>query len=509
MKMLRNAFFYCNIVGSPASFNGGHMNESWKIFVDLGLLSAALMTATFLRAKFRFFQRFLIPNALTAGFILMLVYNLLRVPLNLETVRLDNLAYHLLNISFVAMALRKPRPKGSRRTGGALPLALGVLTHYGVQAAIGLGITLVLAATIAPQIFPGFGFLLPLGFSSGPGQALSIGKTWEAFGGRFAGAGSVGLTFGAIGFLWASFGGVALINVGIRKGWITSPHMEDLLRKDRPGIIPKGKQGETGAILTTDSAAIDSLSYHVAIVLVTYLLTWLALTGVTALLSMVGQAGKDLAASFWGIAFIFCSLVARLVRAIVSRTGAGHTLDDLTCTRITGFSIDLMITGALGAISFLVVRDYWIPILIMSTVGGIIAIFLVPWMGSRTFTDNAFGRTLIVYGVATGTLASGLALLRVIDPELKTPIAEDYMRAAGIVFPMAIPLILVIPFPAYAYLREDPMWLWLALAGCFAYLIICTVGFLLLKRRNMMGGFWARPASGEIMEDINMQENRG
>ncbi len=91
------------------------MNDSWKIFIDLGLLGAALMTATFLRAKVRFFQRFLIPNALTAGFILMLIYNLLRNPLNLETIRLDHLAYHLLNLSFIAMAFRKPRPKESRR----------------------------------------------------------------------------------------------------------------------------------------------------------------------------------------------------------------------------------------------------------------------------------------------------------------------------------------------------------------------------------------------------------
>jgi ESS family glutamate:Na+ symporter len=497
------------MIMSPDFSNGGRMNDSWKIFIDLGLIGAALMTATFLRAKIRFFQRFLIPNALTAGFILMLVYNLLRMPLNLETVRLDHLAYHLLNLSFIAMALRKPRPKESRRTGGALPLALGVLTHYGIQATIGLGLTLVLAATITPQIFPGFGFLLPLGFSSGPGQALSIGKTWEAFGSRFVGAGSVGLTFGAVGFLWASFGGVALINIGIRKGWVTSPHMTDLLRRDRPGLLPVAKQGEPGTVLTTDSAAIDSLSYHVAFVLLTYLATWLALTGVTALLSMVGQVGKDLAASFWGIAFIFCSLVGRLARAIITGTGAGYTLDDRTFTRITGFCIDLMIAGALGAISFLVVQEYWIPILIMSTIGGTVALFLVPWMGSRTFHDHSFGRTLVIYGVATGTLASGLALLRVVDPELKTPIADDYMRAAGIVFPMAIPLILVIPFPAYAYLREDPMWLWLAGAGCLVYLTICIIGFLFLRRRNLSHGFWARPVSSEILEDAEAREFHG
>ncbi|MDT8299342.1 MAG: hypothetical protein RQ801_13640, partial [Spirochaetaceae bacterium] len=183
-----------------------------------------------------------------------------------------------------------------------------------------------------------------------------------------------------------------------------------------------------------------------------------------------------------------------LARAVIQRIGIGYTLDDGTMTRITGLSIDLMITGALGAISFIVLGQFWIPILIISTVGGLIAFFLIPWMGSRTFADHAFGRTLIIYGVATGTLASGLALVRVIDPDLKTPIAEDYMRAAGIVFPLMIPLILIIPFPAYAYIRQEPIWLWIAIAGSLAYVLLAAVGFFLLRQKDVSGGYWAKRA---------------
>lgn len=49
----------------------------------------------------RLFQRFLIPNSLTAGFILLPVYNFLAPRRGLPTSGLENLVYHLLAISLV------------------------------------------------------------------------------------------------------------------------------------------------------------------------------------------------------------------------------------------------------------------------------------------------------------------------------------------------------------------------------------------------------------------------
>jgi len=46
------------------------MDFSWKIVIDAGIISAALLVATFLRTKIRFLQRFMVPNSLTAGFLL-------------------------------------------------------------------------------------------------------------------------------------------------------------------------------------------------------------------------------------------------------------------------------------------------------------------------------------------------------------------------------------------------------------------------------------------------------
>lgn len=42
-------------------------DPSWGIFLNLGIISIALVLATFIRSKVKFFQKFMIPNALTAG----------------------------------------------------------------------------------------------------------------------------------------------------------------------------------------------------------------------------------------------------------------------------------------------------------------------------------------------------------------------------------------------------------------------------------------------------------
>ncbi|MGB4572260.1 MAG: hypothetical protein WBH97_05500 [Rectinemataceae bacterium] len=191
------------------------MEFSWKIVIDAGLISAALLLATVLRSKVRFFQKYLIPNALTAGFILLPLYNYFMPSIGYSTNKLGELVYHLLNISFISMSLRSSPPKVKGHSGGGvLGMSTGILMGYASQALLGLGLTLF----FLPKIHPAFGLHLPLGFALGPGQAYAIGKGWEGMG--FEGGATVGLSFAAIGYLWACFGGVILINMGLRKGWL-------------------------------------------------------------------------------------------------------------------------------------------------------------------------------------------------------------------------------------------------------------------------------------------------
>lgn len=457
------------------------MDFSWKIVIDAGCISIGLVVATLLRSKIPFLQRYLVPNALTAGFLLLPVYNYLMPALGYATNRLGDLVYHLLNISFISMSLRSSPPniKGSKSNGSVLGMSALILFGYASQAILGLLLTLF----FLPSIHPAFGLHLPLGFALGPGQAYAIGKGWESMG--FEGGATVGLTFAALGYLWACFGGMLLIHKGVRKGWMKPEQLSIMTDKALlTGIIPRESEKPVGDRLTTDSEAIDSFSFHAAVVVFVYFLSFLFLKAVSFLLGFAGKAGAELAANLWGINFIFSAMIAIVVRKIIDLFRIGHVLDDDALTRISGMSVDYMVAGALAAISLVFVGKYWLPILLMSTLCGVMVYYTIPWVSSRIFRDFRFERMLMIYGVSTGTLSTGLALLRVLDPEFKTKVTSDYMLSAGLTFALAIPFILAINLPAKAYTSGSMVPYWIFFAIAVGYLIFVAVVYWVLARKR-------------------------
>lgn len=462
------------------------MDFSWKIVIDAGVISCALLLATVLRSKWRFLQRFMVPNALTAGFILLPVYNYLMPALGYGANRLGDLVYHLLNLSFIAMALRaRPAKLKGDKSASVWAMSTVTLSQYALQATFGLLLSYAFAVTLSPGLHPAFGLTLPLGFAMGPGQAYAIGKGWESMG--FEGAGSVGLTMAALGFLWACLVGVALVNYGQKKGYLrreTAAALQD--RSLLTGVVGRGQDKPVGMRNTTDLEALDPLSFHAAAVAFTYILSYLLLLGLSFLLSFAGKAGNDLARNLWGINFIFSAITAMAVRTVIDRLKLGYVMDDDALSRISGFSVDYMVAGSLAAISLVFVGRYWLPILAVSTLGGLLITLTVPWWSSRIFKDHQYERMIMLYGVSTGTLSTGLALLRILDPEFKTKVSSDYMLSSGLTFLLAIPFILNINLPAQAggAAGMAPFWRMVLLSA--GYIVYCFIAYVAVAKRNAL-----------------------
>jgi glutamate:Na+ symporter, ESS family len=457
------------------------MSISWSLLIDLGIISLALLFSTFLRAKVPFFQKYLIPNALTAGFILLPFYNYLAPLLGMGKQGLESLVFHLLNLSFVAMALKEGSMKGSGKR--IFATAMSIVSHYTMQVFIGLGITAIFIATLMPKLFINFGFFLALGFGLGPGQSFTIGKSWEAAG--FEGAGNLGLIFAALGYVWACIGGIYLINLGRRRGWIDRKVVDVLNAKGlRTGIFGRNETPPVGSLQRTDTEAIDSLSYNLALVLGVYFLAFLVLKLITWPIAMAGSMGRQLAESLWGISFIFAAMMAMLLKKLMKTLKIDFTIDEGSMNRVAGASVDLMLSAAVASIAISVVVQYWMPLAAIGIVGGVITTITCLWMTSRLFERDQFGRAILLFGNMTGTLSSGLALLRVIDPEFKTSVASDYMFSNGITFILAIPMLFLINLPIQWYTTGNITYLWVCIGGFAVYLVFSVVSYVLLAGKK-------------------------
>ena len=459
------------------------MNFSWQFLIDMGIIGGALMVATWIRAKVRFFQRYLIPNALTAGFLLLPLYNWLFPRLGMDTMSLENIVYHFLNISFISMTLRVSKEK-RRSSRDVFATSTMVLSQYAVQCFLGTLLTILMIKTFLPDLFPGFGLFATLGYSLGPGQAFAIGSGWETMG--FAGMGDIGLTFGALGFIWASFGGVFLVNYGIRKGWISREEQERINETTvRHGVLRRGESTAASQVTDiTNPEAIDPLTFASGLVLFTYLLAYVGMKGLSWLLAFLGNPGVQLATNLWGIMFIFCGLTAMVVKAFIQGLNIDFIIDNQRMTRISGFSVDFMVASAIGAISVAVVTQYWIPIAVVAGLTGLATTFSHIWLSSRVFQSHVFYRMIMVYGAATGTAPSGLALLRIIDPNFETPASRDFMLSAGLTFVAAIPIILTANMPAVGARNGSLTPTYEVLGLYTVYVIACGVAYLLLSGRR-------------------------
>lgn len=453
----------------------------FSYMIHLAIISSGLLLGVFLRQKVKVLQKWLIPASILGGFFLLVFYNFIAEKLGLNSDFLGDLVYHLLNISFIAMMLRIPDKTRKGKAKAVRQDVVALVSQYGFQCLFGLLITIVMIKTFAPDLSPAFGFTLPLGFELGPGQAYSMSYQWENLG--FPGASSVGLTMAAMGFIVGSIGGVILINIAIRRGWLSEEQIAKLQSKEvKTSFL--STDHNTGAILTTNSEAIDSFTYHVALVAITYLLSYGLLSFITFLLNLIGPMGGQLADSLWGINFVFSTFCAIIVRKLMCVFKLENSIDNHTMNRISGLSVDFTVCASLGAISLVAIAQYWLPIVILLAVGILITCILLPWYCSRLFTDNQFYRTLIIFGTSTGTMPTGLSLLRIVDPDFETPVAEDFVYATGLMLPLAIPIILCINLPAFSVSQNNPSLLWYAVLISAAYAIAGIVCYLLIAKKR-------------------------
>ena len=267
---------------------------------------------------------------------------------------------------------------------------------FPMQAVLG-GLLVILLGWFGAQLFPTFGFLVPLGFNEGPGQALSIGKVWEGVG--FADAATIGLTFAAVGYFFAFFVGDPLVNRGIRNGRATFGSRQ-LPRDFLTGILNRQGTAESAGRLTIHSGNAETLAFQSALVGGVYGITY----GIIQFLG--GFLPADVAGMLWGFFFFFGLGVALVVKWAMQRLNIQSLADAGVQRRVTGFSVDFLIVATVAAIELKIVWEYLLPIGLIALVNGVMTTALVVYFGRR-LSAYSLERTAAIYGVVTGTVSCG------------------------------------------------------------------------------------------------------
>ena len=415
----------------------------WSFIITLSILLIVMLIANMLRNLLPFVKKLMIPSSVLGGFLILFIsfaYKELTGKTLLPVSMLEALTYHGLGLGFAAMSLRnldrQQKKEGGAMKGDAFDTALNVVNTYLLQGVLGLLITIGLSKVL--NCFFASGLILPMGYGQGPGQAYNWGHNYE-MNYDFPNGTSFGLTIAAMGFIASSIGGIIYLNRLRRKGIIQGESAE--FREEELSA-----QSITGDNEIPLSESMDKFTVQLALVFGTYTLAYLFMRGVNAIIETgaMGDFGyKTIQPLIWGFNFLFSSIFGIIVKnvfrglqkkKIIKREYTNTFMQN----RIAGFMFDVMVVASIAAInlSAFTHKEFVIPLIALCLVGAVATYLYVNFCCRVLYPEYRHEAFLALYGMLTGTASTGVILLRELDPQFKTPAANNlvYQQTWAILF---------------------------------------------------------------------------
>lgn len=420
----------------------------WVLLTDLGIISALILVGKFIRVKVKLIQKLFIPPSLLAG-ILGLAFGpngLGWLPLSGS---MGTYAAVLIALVFGSLPLSSPKFSAKEVAGRVGPMwayaQLGMLLQWGIMGLFGLFVM----KLIWPNLNDAFGVMLSTGFYGGHGTAAAIGEAFKGLG--WDEASSLGMTTATVGVICAIIGGLIFIKVAAKnKQTAFISDFGDLPDELRSGLIPQEKRESLGSA-TTSGISIEPLTFHFALVLLVAFLGYSMSVGVK-------QLYPQLELPVFSCAFI----VGLVLKKIFDATNVTNYICPNTTQRIGSMSTDLLVAFGVASIKLGVVVKYALPLVVLIAAGAVVVYLVTFYFGRRLSKTYWFERTIFAWGWWTGTMAMGIALIRIVDPKLASKAMDDYALAYLPIAPIEILLITFVPV-----MFVNGMGLWLSL-GCLA-----------------------------------------
>lgn len=379
----------------------------------------------------------------------------------------------LISVVFAGLFLGESLPKVQeiwRRAGPQV--AFGQAMAWGMYS-VGLGITMLLLVPMF-GVPPVFGTLLEIGFEGGHGTAAGMSSAFESVG--WAEGSDLALSVATVGVVSGVGIGMLLINWGVRRGHteFLTPQGYRYPASPQAGLddsVAEGSQGtrstpsprpEVGMgnprpapVVTAEDEryavrSIDPISLHVAAIGLSI--------GVGALLLMALQWIEGQTLGRLGVKPLLDHMplfpLAMIGGIIVQRWHARFfprlRLERQIYVRLQSVALDFLIVAAMAALSLKAIAANLAPLLILMAVGmaWILGMFLL--VAPRIFANYWFERGIGDLGQSLGMTATGLLLMKIVDPEYRSPALEAFgykqllfepFVGGGLVTAMSVPLV--------------------------------------------------------------------
>ena len=419
--------------------------------IIFAILSVLLVAGKILRVQMPLLQKLYLPSSIVGGLLGLLLVTCFRehVPTDL-TDEMRRMPGFLINVIFATLFLGGGVPKVRNLAASVLPqLTLAQIVVWG-QYVVGVGLAGFLLVP-AFKVSPAFGNLLELGFEGGHGTVGGMTEAFVAHGWEDGVA--LGYTVATAGMICGIVLGMCLVNWAYARGYIKTvrPFGKRTL-SERRGIHPRDARPSAGR-QTVFADSVDSLAWHVAIVGIAVLIGFGILQGLKAAEVAMFPAAKMRIFNGFPL-FPLCMLGGVLLQAGARLIKVDLLVDREQMTRISGAALDYLALSAVATIQLSVVMANWMPLTIMVVAGIVWTVFAVMFFSPRLFKEAWFERGIAEFGQATGVTATGLLLLRTVDPDSKTIAAAS--------------------FAGKQLLHEPAMNLWVALA----FALVVTMGWM-------------------------------
>ena len=419
-----------------------------QLLQALSLLSVLLLAGTFLRAKVKLFQSLYLPASVIGGFIGIIISpeilgRFSNYSISEEWIKTYSLLPGILSVPIFAaiplgMFLNENKNIKSMYPSKVL-ICFGLFQCASMtQSAIGYA-TNMFFSKINPQLnmYRTFGYELSAGFAGGHGLAAATGKLLEGFGiPQWEIAQGVALTTATIGLIGGIVFGIIFINLAVRKN---KTKIIKRINDNADKSVEVGynkdinKQNSLGRE-TFLSSSIETITFHLAIIFTVCGIAYIVLNFV----KKMNIAGLNVL-PVW----TYSMIIMFALNFIIKKLNLVWMVDAKVKAKIMGTLSDFAIVSAMTSLPIKAIINYIAPITVMCILGFIITYLLVFPLNSFFFKeDYSFERAIISWGTLTGVLITGMTLLKICDPEYKSPALSEFSLGFSL---MSVTGLLIVP----------------------------------------------------------------